>query len=169
MALGCMRRACRWDAGGAATAPLPATRVRLRRRRNCGTSATWVTQKVVRAYLSSELGIQFVLEREPSTMAQESGVEGAFTCVTFASGVIAQPGTVFWNLMRMRMRLAAQSRIPTAGCNAWRNAFSHRISKGKKISRILRRLRQGEAAQVRKNRSQVRKHCSAQSANRKDL
>ncbi|HZW92166.1 MAG TPA: hypothetical protein VFF64_04260 [Candidatus Eremiobacteraceae bacterium] len=95
MALGCMRRACRWDAGGAATAPLLATRVRLRRRRNCGTSVTWVTRSVVRAYLSTELGIQFALEREASAMAQETGAEGAFTCVTFASGVIVQPSTDF--------------------------------------------------------------------------
>ena len=68
-----------------------------------------------------------------------------------------------------RMRLAAQRRIPTAGYSAWRNAFSHRISKGEKISRMLRRLRQVEAAPVRKNCSQVRKNCSTQSANRKDL
>ncbi len=167
MALGSMRRACRWDAGGAATAPLPATRVRLHRRRNCGTSVTWVTRKVVRACLSTELGIQFGLEREPSTMAQETGAEGAFTCVTFASGVTVQPSTVFWS--SMGMRLAAQRRIPTAGCSAWRNAFSQRISKGEKISTTLRMLRQVEAAPVRKNCLPVRKNYSTQSANRKDL
>ncbi len=169
MALGCMRRVCRSDAGGAATAPLPATRVTLRRRRNCGTSVIWVTRRVVRAYPSSEPGIQFGLEREPSTMAQETGAEGAFTCVTFASGATVQPSTVFWSSMHIRMKLAAQRRIPTAAYSAWRNAFSHRISKGEKISRMLRRLRQVEAAQVGKNCSQVRKNCSTQSANRKDL
>ncbi len=126
-----MPRACLWDAVGVATAPRRHMRVRLRLRKNYGTTAIWVTRTVVHACRAREFGIRFGLAREPWAMVKRTRAPGAFRCVMYASAAIAPPSMGLWSLIRRW--LVGQNRTPTAACSGWRSVFSNRISKPEKI------------------------------------
>src|ERR1700734_4124009 len=120
MEAGRMQSGFRWAADGVATAPLLDTSMKLRRRKNCGSSATLATPRVVADCRARERGIRCGLRPETQAAARTKPA-CAFRFTMYASANIVLRIMECCNTMRLRR--GGYILIPTFECNAWRNAF----------------------------------------------
>jgi hypothetical protein len=130
---GCMRGGCRWDVDGMGTALRRGMRVKLHRRKNCGSFAISAMRRVVDGCRRSGRGIRCGLRPGPCAEKGRTGLVGVFKFGTFASAGIVRRRMGRWSLMRRRS--GGNSGIATAECSAWRSALWPRMlrrGKGRK-------------------------------------
>ncbi len=125
---GCMRGGCRWDADGMGIALCRGMRVRLRRRRSCGSFATLAMRRVVAGCHGSGRGIRCGLRPGPCAVKGRTGLVASIQVryVCERGHRPAEHGTLEFDTAAERW--GGNSGIATAECSAWRNAFWNRMS-----------------------------------------